>query len=193
MGTSCKHGIDSRYCAICKKVNDIEDLYADALRRTADGSPIIVLREIMGTKRFKVMSLDEDCSMQELDASKVHSMRPVKLSSAAGQRQLEQFGTLALNNGFLFQPGKPLTQREQMDEGPAKCYQCKTAVSYDGGSFGCMQCGNYVCRCGSCMCGYPGGKNYRDEWIPAQPPPPCRQEDRREYVRVARFVHRYLR
>jgi hypothetical protein len=67
-----------------------------------------------------------------------------------------------LEMGYLFHPERALTIREQTEEGPTHCYQCKTELSLEKGSLGCTQCQYYVCRCGRCLCGFTGW-NYRGE------------------------------
>jgi len=92
---------------------------------------------------------------------------------------------LAYPTGHLFAPTYPLEDRELTEAGPANCWKCRRLVSRDSGSLGCRKCNFYVCVCGYCLCGYPGGMNYLQKWIPPQPPPPCAPKLRREYVRIA--------
>lgn len=93
---------------------------------------------------------------------------------------------VAYASGHLFAPQHELAKRERSSAGPSHCWKCQRLVSYNLGSVGCLECGYYVCVCGHCVCGLdPGRRNYRNDWIPVQPPPPCEPIIRKEYVRIA--------
>jgi hypothetical protein len=133
MSTNCKHGLDARWCSICIKAAEKEDLRADALRLMDGGTPVIVLRGIQNGRRIKVLQLNTSCPIIEIDPNRVQAKDNLTAGAPEYQRYLEQFGALARKRGFLFQSKGPLTYREQTEEGPTHCHVCKALLSFEGG------------------------------------------------------------
>ena len=183
MSSVCKHMFDEpQDCGLCR---DEIPLILESLQFKSDGTPIIVLRTFKGGRQSRVLQLDKVPPFITIDASLIGARNDTWNSSINRQIYLEKFRKLVFELGYLFQPSKPLTTREQTEDGPPHCYKCRTRQSFKAGSLGCKQCGYYVCRCGTCMCGFPGGKNYLNQYIPPQPSLNCNPEERREYIRVA--------
>ncbi len=185
MTSRCKHGLDPRFCAECQKAIETEPLPPDALRLTLDGKPGLVLRMESGSENATALVLEGAVGRIVSVACSAF----LAFESMAGfdrQQALEQLHTVALGMGYLFHPERALTLREQTEEGPTHCYECKTELSLEKGSLGCRQCQYYVCRCGRCLCGYTG-RNYQGDLFTQSPPLPISRKERLEFVRVVRF------
>ena len=65
----------------------------------------------------------------------------------------------------IFVPRRNLTQRESTEVGPSHCWRDKAKLSRASGAFGCRDCLAYACRCGSCMCDFPGGRDYEGDYL----------------------------
>lgn len=181
----CKHGLDGRFCAACQQAKEIEPLRRDALRVTNEGKPALILRTILGSLNVTVLLLDG--TTIRFEAMEEISLRhPMTVISLNQQKVFSLFLKLALQKGYLFQPNRELTYREQTEEGPSRCYSCHTELSLAKHSFGCTQCRKYVCHCGRCLCGYEG-KNYLGQVFNQSPELPISLEERLEFVRVVRF------
>ena len=185
MAVTCKHGGDIRWCSICQVEIEKEPLSLDAFRITVDGNPVVVLREL-AENRVKIMRLKPKRAILEIAGDNVSNCIADACDAREKRRILLRFQEIALKNGFIFIPTRPLTRREQSEDGPTHCYKCgpKVTLSLTTGSLGCTQCRYYVCRCGRCLCGYTGGFNYRRESMPSYSELRCTRAERLEYVRV---------
>jgi hypothetical protein len=184
MSARCKHGLDPRFCAPCQQAIEGEPLPANALRYTRDGQPVLVLRLEADSTRSTILRLDAE---SPITAVYLDDLQADDLSSVARrQEDIKLFLPFALRRGFLFYPERPLTVREQSEEGPTHCYYCKSELSFEKGSLGCTQCRYYVCRCARCLCGYTG-RNYRGELFSQYPPLPIRREERLGFVRAVNY------
>lgn len=190
MSASCKHGLNPRFCAECRRTKEAEPLHPDAFRLTSDGIPLILLHLEPDSQSATALLLEgpsagiatvEQAGLKNIDL--VDDLR--------GREIVEQLHALALSLGYLFRPNWPLTVREQTEEGPSHCYQCRTEVSLEKGLLGCRQCYYYVCQCGRCLCGYTG-MNYRGEIFSQYPALPIPRAHRVEYVRVVKLCARLL-
>jgi len=182
MSTKCKHGLDPRFCAECRRTDETKPLPTNPVRITQDGKPAIMLRLQPESQRATVVLWDG--TIASVECSALHTVEV-----AAGFDQegvLRRFHDIALERGYLFYPNRPLTVREQVEKGPSRCYWCKSLLSFQKGSLGCRQCGYYVCQCGRCLCGYDGW-NYLRQYFAQYPPLPILWEQRLEFVRVVRF------
>lgn len=180
MNQRCKHGLDPRFCAPCQEATEREPLPSDTLRYTHDGQPVLVLRLETGSTQATVLRLDAQTPIATVDLA---DLRPDESSSVSRPNIIEDFRLLASHRGYLFHPERPLTAREQAEEGPTHCYHCKSELSFDKGSLGCTQCQYYVCHCARCLCGYTG-RNYLGQMFTQYPPLPIRREERLEFVRA---------
>lgn len=184
MSVKCKHGLELRFCALCRDVAEVEPLPTNALRYTRDGQPVIVLRSSSGSNKAEVLRLEVKSPFSTLD---VISLGEDDTSfESFRQDVINLFHELALRKGVLFHPKSALTTREQSVEGPTHCYHCWCNLSYENGSLGCMQCQYYVCRCGRCLCGQTG-VNYLSQWFSQLPALPIPREERLEFVRVVNY------
>jgi len=185
MTSRCKHGLDPRFCAECQKAIETEPLPPDALRLTLDGNPALVLRMESGSENATTLVLEGAVGrMVSVGCSGF-----LAFGSTAGfdrQQALDRFRAVALEMGYLFHPDEALTDREQTEEGPPHCYECKTELSFEKGSLGCRECKYYVCRCGRCLCGFTG-RNYQGVIFTQYPSLSIPREQRLEFVRVVRF------
>lgn len=137
--STCKHGLDLRFCAECRQAGETEPLSSGALRLTGDGKPALVLRLKPGSENATALLLED--AVGRIGTVECSALRAAD-ASAGFDRQgaLDRFHTVALEMGYLFHPERALTIREQTEEGPTHCYQCKTELSLEKGSLGCTQC-----------------------------------------------------
>ena len=177
--------MDVRWCALCQPAIEKEPL-RNALRFIDDHSPILVLRPPDDLGRVKAFRLSAQSPIEMIPTESVNIPADVATYESTKEEILKQFHELALRSGFLFHPSGPLTFREARQEGPSRCYECKTPVSFELNSLGCIQCSYYVCSCGRCLCGY-SGLNYRGQYFPQFPPISIARIDRVELVRVVKF------
>lgn len=185
MSAKCKHGLEPRFCALCRQADETAPLRSDAIWLTSDGRPALVVRVEVDSERAMALLLDgRSARIEVLSLSDLRAIGEGAHSESHEWR--DRFHAAALEMGYLFHPNRPLTVREQGEEGPTHCYQCKTEVSWEKGSLGCTKCRYYVCRCGRCLCGYTG-RNYRGELFSQYPPLPIPREQRLEFVRVVGF------
>jgi hypothetical protein len=185
MGTTCKHGVDERFCAFCQQTSETEPLRHDALQLTSEGKPALLLRIEIGSRIMKALVLDGDEG--RLATFNGGALRtPDSTDTLDRQEALDLFRRAALQMGYLFQPEHALTYREHMEEGPPHCYSCHTELSQAKHSLGCTQCHSYVCQCGLCLCGYTG-RNYLGQMFSQFPPLPIPRKERLEFVRVVKF------
>ncbi len=179
---NCRHGGDAKRCAICQKESELQQLQPWFVKTVEQpGFPLVLRKD---GPRLKIMSLDGRILEIDRDTALQVKFYP----SVRTSNQLRKFHKPALKLGHLFHPSRPLTAREQREEGPSHCYECKNSVSFAEGSLGCGRCGAYVCRCGTCLCGSPTMRNYLGQLMPPGPPLPLDPKDRLEYLRVVRAV-----
>jgi len=186
MGATCKHGVDERYCALCREAAETEPLRPEALVVTSDGNPALLLRPRSDSGNASALVLDN--GVGRLAALGLGGVRPIGPTTGLGSRPqiLAQFHAVALQMGYLFHPERALTAREQTDEGPGRCYHCHIELSLEKRSLGCTRCRYYACRCGRCLCGYTG-KNYLGQLFSQFPALPIPRSQRLEFVRIVRF------
>ena len=183
MGTTCKHGVDTRYCAVCQQAGETVPIRTGALQVTREGRPVMVLTTRPGSTDVAALMLDgASARLATLEGSTLGAP-----SSAFDRRAaLDQFRRVSMTLGYLFQPENALTTRELTAEGPPWCYSCHTELSLAKQSLGCTQCRYYVCHCGRCLCGYTG-TNYLGQVFRQFPSLPIPRKVRLEFVRVVRF------
>lgn len=100
---------------------------------------------------------------------------------------VRRFQEHALDVGMLFRPQRPLTGREETQEGPSHCQNCHRFLSIEYGNLGCTGgCNSYVCRCGFCLSGF-AGRNYLNQFFQIEQCPVPPPDERREYIRVFRL------
>ena len=189
--STCINGNEVEYCARCRSKNDERSLEIMFKKEKHNSEILLILREYQERDKIKALVVSNEPVIREINFSQV---------ADAGELDEEELINNLINiikeKGFITFPTRPLTNRELTDDGPTHCYKCKKSLSFDKGSLMCTECRSYVCRCGNCMCGYPGGKNYQGNWIPEQPCLKCSIEDRLEYTRIAYAIqkrHRTLR
>jgi hypothetical protein len=187
MSVKCKHDLAPRSCATCQQATERESLPENPLREIIGGQIAFVLRLLDGGNRAKILRIKVAPAITEVP---VNELRSFKHWNAEFGEVFQQIWELVLTGGHLFLPHGPLTDKEQRDLGPSRCYQCQTLLSLTSGVLGCTECRYYVCRCGRCLCGYTGW-NYMRQPFSQQPPLPISREDRVEYIRVVRYL-RYL-
>jgi len=177
MAEKCIHGLDSRFCGICRQADDRAPLPVQPLRVTSDGHIVVVLR--MLTEGAKILQLGDDLGLRVVGLPDLRALA----DASAALVDKERIVQAAAERGYLFLPTDALTYREQIDVGPTHCYHCKVVLSLETGALGCRQCHYYVCRCGRCLCGYTG-TNWKGQLFSQYPDLPIAREDRVEYIRV---------
>jgi hypothetical protein len=184
MPVTCKHGLDQRFCATCHPTRETEPLRRDALRVTDEGKPALILRTILASLSMQALVL-EATTLRFETIREISLRHPMTVLSINPRKVLKLFLDRALRKGCLFQPTQEITFGEPIGEGPTRCFFDHSELTLEKGSLGCTQCGQYVCLCGRCLCGYTG-KNALGPAI-GYPALPISREERLEYVRVARF------
>jgi hypothetical protein len=189
----CRHGLIQEQCTVCRDNN------ADILRHpltlfllkpgigeATETRPIfgLVLWKVSGSTLVKVFVDDPQQCCQEMDNSWIDEIVAARLSHPERKGILLSLRERALKNGLLFVPKEALTEREKGPDGPSHCAHCDRTLSFAKGSLGCTQCHCYVCPDGVCMCGFPGGRNYLQQFIPPQPELRCDAELRRICVGI---------
>lgn len=181
--TRCKHNFLKDQCNLCESTEGILDLGPDALCYTADGRPALVLRRDLEKRRAKVLQLDEQRPIMDIDSL---TLRAAPVNSRDWDRYRDRFDALARRQGHIVRPTQALTKREEEPDGPPTCSHCKRHLSFALRSLGCERCRGYVCRCGSCLCGVEG-RNYLGDYFNCPGPPPVERSVRLEYVKVLRY------
>lgn len=184
MGGKCKHELDPRFCAPCQQATEREPLPENPLRETVDGQIVVVLRFLDGGMSARVLGMNLDPAITKVP---VNELRSFESSNTEFSEIIEQLWNLVRSGGHLFLPDRPLTYREQTENGPSHCQYCKTVLSIGGSDPGCTQCRYYVCKCGRCLCGFTGW-NYIGQLFSQQPHLPVSRDERVDYIRVFRYL-----
>jgi hypothetical protein len=185
MNGKCKHDLNPRTCSLCISATETEALPENPLRETVGGQIAVVLRLLDEGSRAKIIRIKVDPAITIVPVNELGSFDRLNTEFS---EIVQQLWSVVCTLGYLFLPKSALTYREQTDEGPSRCYHCKTPLSIEVGVLGCTQCRYYVCRCGRCLCGYTGW-NYMKQLFSQQPPLPVSREERVEYIRVARYLY----
>jgi len=178
---NCKHGLDAEYCAICSSAIGQSPLKIKFLKDKQTSEILLELRDYPDRHKKKVLILSRENSIQEINISQVDDA----FDELEEKKLIDNLLSIVQEQGFITFPHQPLTIRERTSDGPTHCYKCRRALSFDKGSLMCTQCKNYVCTCGTCLCGYSGGRNYQGNYIPPLPRLSCSTDDRLEYTRIA--------
>jgi hypothetical protein len=144
----------------------------------------LVLRQDDHTGLLRVLDIDGKPALLNMPVAGVFPNGSAELDQMRLKNFLTGCVVVAMREGHLFQPDRPLTFREQIEVGPARCRKCRAVLEVGIGLLGCTVCKYYACRCGTCLCGYPGGRNWQGKMIPPFPTLPCSLDERVEYVRV---------
>ena len=177
----CKHEIESNYCGICREY---------------------ILESAISLKPFLLKSnnligliLDtpaEKGTIEVFLAAEKGEIARIKEEEIAEMALTEESRTKLLKTAeetaWIWLPKGPLTSRENSEEGPSHCWNCKKTLSYTKGSLGCLVCGQYACICGSCICDFPGGRNYLWQFIPPGQGLPCDKVERQQYIRIIKAL-----
>jgi hypothetical protein len=190
MPVICKHGLEERFCAICREAGETVPLRPDALRVTKEGRPALILRTKLGFLDLMVLVLEGTTTWFET-VKEISLRLPMTVVSFNQRKVLTLFLESALRQGYIFHPKRELTGRKKQMEGPARCDFDHCELSLEKGSLGCSVCRAYLCQCGRCLCGYTG-KNHLGQ-VFSYPPLPIPREERLEYIRVVRFCELNLR
>ena len=70
MSPTCKHGMDVRFCGVCRQEDRTRPLAVDSLRLTTRRTAAIVLRDLGGS-RFKILELSQGGSIAEVPANEL--------------------------------------------------------------------------------------------------------------------------
>ena len=213
----CRHGIEPEWCSVCREEEKDRHFVPDLIPVGTDRIPALLLSEPNARGLVRVMVDDPATPLREvyleevkkgalaerrlrdeaINAAPVESREQVRkivdeFQSATGpvaRSNRSILRVLALTRGYLFERTAPLTRREDIPSlGPSNCWHCPELLSHDRHSLGCTKCRYYVCSKGRCMCGFPGGYNYLDQFVPPGPGLPCDPDERRYYMRVVRHL-----
>lgn len=177
----CIHGLTKAYCSECRdsyqplRQGNLQLFRYQSRDRTGNLTIIsyrfgVTLKKIPGTTTYYAFLNDKENWYRSIDETEINTSMMTLSQMEQMRRDLRH---LAMSRGLIFVPTDPLTQRETSNQGPAQCWHCETPLSYEHGSLGCSQCRYYICPDGYCMCGFPGGRNYLDQYIPPQPELRC--------------------
>ena len=180
-----KYDLSPAYCEHCKDPFNFLSSATELRIKPSDSSRLLLLTAETPMGVVHVLRIPRDgrgMELTECPVEELHSCRSAEISASL-EAQVREF---ALREGHLFVPGQRLTYRESTPEGPPQCWHCKQTLSYERGSLGCTKCRSYVCQCGTCWEGFPGGLTWKKEYRGPQGPPPVPPSERRWYVYLAR-------
>jgi len=163
------------------KMLKAEPLRPDALRVTKEGRPALMLRTVLPSLSITAMVLEGETLRFEI-IKEISLHHPMTVPSFDPRKILKTFRDLALEQGYLFQPEQTVLQPEAE---PRQCPVDHSDLSLEKGPLGCTRCGQLVCNCGRCLCGYEG-KDTLGQMM-TYPPLPISREDRAEYIRAIKF------
>jgi hypothetical protein len=160
----------------------VESLRPDALRVTEEGRPALILRTVLHSLSVKVLVLEgETLRFETVKEISLH--HPMTVPSFDSRKVLKIFRNLALEQGYLFQPEQEITEPPGLQS--RQCPFDHSDLSLEKGALGCTRCGQFVCNCGRCLCGYQGVDTLEE--MVTDPPLPVSRDDRAEYIRALRF------
>ena len=179
----CIHGEDERFCEHCATNSVLAPLPNRPLRYFGD-LPVVVLNEGLGANLPRIMHLRLENTFSNVAIGGLRDPLPEEINDLVAVKP--QFRVQAKTQGTIFRPRGPLTARETTPIGPPHCHQCTRQLSIQLGSLGCRVCGQYLCICGTCVCGFEG-MNYFGNYF-ARPALTISREDRVNFMRVFQFL-----
>ncbi len=180
----CIHGEDERFCDHCAPNSVLAPLPNRPLRYFGD-LPVVVLNEGLGASLPRIMHLRLENTFSNVAIGSLRDPLPEEINDLVAVKL--QFRDQAKTQGKIFRPReRPLTSRETTRFGPPHCHQCTRQLSFRLGSLGCRVCGQYLCICGTCVCGFEG-MNYLGNYF-ARPALTISREDRVNFMRVFQFL-----
>ena len=180
----CIHGEDERFCGHCAgKTLTLVPLPNRPLRYFGD-LLVVVLSEGLGAPLPRIMHLRLENTFRNVAIDSLRDPLPEEINDLVAVKR--QFRELAKDQGKIFRPRGSLTARERTPIGPPHCHQCTRQLSFQLGSLGCHVCSQYLCICGTCVCGFEG-MNYLGNFF-ARPALTISREDRVNFMRVFQFL-----
>lgn len=179
----CIHGEDERFCDHCATSSVLAQLPNRPLRYFGD-LPVVVLNLGLGTNPPRIMHLPPENTFSNVAIGRLRDPLPEKINDLVAVKL--QFRELAETQGKIFRPKGVLTARETTPTGPPHCHQCTRQLAFRLGSLGCSVCRQYLCICGTCVCGFEG-MNYLGNYF-ALPALTISREDRVDFMRVFQFL-----
>lgn len=130
-------------CERCRREFQKKQLPDGSLRYTSEEEPIIVLASRIGSKKVRYLQMKVSKPIVECNSTEV------VLHDSASKSKLQDdnktFHAFALEYGKLVHPEKKPKH--------SHCNKCSEKLPSPKGEITCVQCGSYVCLCGSCLCG----------------------------------------
>jgi hypothetical protein len=164
------------------KMQKVEPLRPDALRVTEEGRAALILRTVLPSLSITVLVLERGTLRFEI-LRELSLHHPLTVPSFDSREVLKIFRDLTLEQGHLFQPEQEIAERPGLK--PRQCPFDHSDLSLEKGAPGCTRCGQFVCNCGRCLCGYQGVDTFEE--MVTYAPLPVSREDRVEYIRALRF------
>ena len=190
--SNCKHGFGPGECTYCKEKKEINDAYLEpqliSMIDNIEQYGLVLSRPDM-YGMINVMWLRARNHFEEINKEYADTQYANQLPKFEQNRLKQDFRSIAMKEGFLFIPTRPLTLKERIMDEP-NCFECKTRLSYERGSMGCTECVQYACPCGLCFCDFPGGILWTGKYVSGQPGLPCKLAPRREYVKIVKAFSR---
>jgi hypothetical protein len=180
----CKHGIQEDDCDLCQGKKMERPLALKPFFLKKNGTLGLILDAPAKGKKVEVFLATEPVGISKVDKKTIDVFTEAELTIEHRTKLLRA----AMKAGHIYMPDRPLRQREGLDMGPSKCWNCERTVSFDKGSFGCYDCRSYACICGSCICDYPGGKNYSGQHVPAGNGLSCNKKERKHLMRISKAL-----
>ena len=161
---NCKHGVEAATCSNCLQDprNFLPKQKPELRQDTGDGKKCFQLDPPGADKTVRVLAMEPELRWEKISVDQLEDVQITKEEGGEIRRIL-------LDRIRARKSGTHLTQRERTKEGPPHCRACKTELSYERQDLQCLDCESYLCRCGTCMCGWDGGWNYLKQFIPPQP------------------------
>jgi hypothetical protein len=185
---NCKHGLGQGECTTCEEQRVFKNMFFEPqlfskINNNEQYGLVLSDPDMYGM--INVMWLKAKNHFERINKEYTVTYYVKQLPISEQDRLKQDFRSIAMKEGFLFVPPRPLTQREQIMDEP-NCFGCKTRLSYARGSMGCTECVQYACLCGLCFCDFPGGIIHTGQYVPKQPGLPRKLAARREYVKIVK-------
>ena len=185
----CKHGLTWETCGHCQREKKLTIPFTPHLFRHRSGQMLgLTAGEPDSDGLVKVFAVRNTERKIGLEKTKTTDIVIDSKRTLVPRDTLRNLRKLAMSRAHIFEPDHPLTKRESSDRGPSRCWDCREPLSFQLGSLACCCCKYYVCKQGHCVCDFPGGKNYLDQFMSPGPGLPCEIELRFVCATIVRAI-----
>jgi hypothetical protein len=192
---NCKHGLLWETCSFCQRERLTKSFVPRLIYHQTEKLIGLTAGDPDPDGLVRVLALRIAGQQVSLELARVNpvGMEPFVEDGPDREKLPALRGTFrkyAMDVAHINEPDRPRTQRECTGFGPSRCWCCRQPLSFANSSLACRACTYYVCSCGHCMCDFPGGRNYLDQFVPAGRGLPCDLELRSVCVSVVRAIAR---